>query len=86
MVMVVLECHEQRRVARLRVHRVGLMVAMRLTSQHLPGANLEVSFFGHEKLCDNPLHLSLKLNENPLHIARDVQWFGAHHRHSRCIS
>lgn len=43
--MVVLESHEQRRVARLRVHRVGLMVAMRLTSQHLPGANLEVSFF-----------------------------------------
>lgn len=71
-----------------RVHRVALMVEMRLTRSQFPGANLEVSHLCHEKLCVNPMHLSLEphaTNQERIHCMQQGVCSGAHHPHPRCI-
>lgn len=71
-----------------RVHRVALMVEMRLMRSQFPGGNLEVSHLCHEKLCVNPMHLSLEphaTNQERIHCMQQGVCSGAHHPHPRCI-
>lgn len=64
-----------------KVHRVALMVEMRLTRSQFPGAGLEVSHLCHKKLCINPMHLTIEphaTNQERIHCVLQGWCCGAH--------
>ena len=64
-----------------KVHRVALMVEMRLTRSQFPDAGLEVSHLCHKKLCINPMHLTIEshaTNQERIHCVLQGWCCGAH--------
>ena len=62
------------------VHRVALLVKMRLTRSQFPDAGLEVSHLCHKKLCINPMHLTIEshaTNQERIHCVLQGWCYGA---------